>query len=100
MSGRRRTEDLPYLQRSSDLCAAILDARKKAKFTRNELAARSGVNASTIQKIEDRKSANPGIFTVAALAVALDLDVTDLLRKRTGPLKPAKLSASEPRTEA
>lgn len=78
----------------------MLEARKKAKLSRNELAARSGVNASTIQKIEDHKSANPGIFTVAALAVALDLDVTDLLRRRTGLLKPMKLSVSEPRIEA
>lgn len=94
MTGRKRRDELQYLQRSDELCASLRNARVRvAKYSRKELAARSGVSESTIQKIEEGKSANPGVFTIAALAVALDLDITDLLRRRTGPLRSRRLSA-------
>lgn len=80
-------------ERSQALAAAIKAARSKpVRMSRKELAKRAGLNESTIQKIEDGRSSNPGIFTVAAIAVALDLDVTDLLRSRTGPLTVRRLS--------
>jgi transcriptional regulator with XRE-family HTH domain len=89
-------------ERSSALARAIKSFRTEhVNISRKELAKRSGLNESTIQKIEDGRSPNPGIFTVAAIAVALDLDVTDLLRQRTGPLPPRRLSrqSSGTRTE-
>ncbi|MFG6402454.1 multiprotein-bridging factor 1 family protein [Microbacterium sp. P04] len=100
MAGRLKSAELPYLERSPQLCAVLRKTREQANFSRNELAVRSGVKASTIQKIEDGNSANPGIFTVAALAVALDLDLSDLLRRRTGPLKPGRLSKVEGRLDS
>jgi transcriptional regulator with XRE-family HTH domain len=97
MSGRLKREKMHNLHRSDELCAVLLRTRTEVvNISRKELAARAGVAASTIQKIEEGKSANPGVFTVAALAVALDLDLTDLLRRRTGPLRHRKLSAPEP----
>lgn len=87
------------LHRSTELCEALRSARVKAKLSRAELAARASVNASTIQKIEEGRSANPGVFTVAALAVALDLDLADVLRRRTGRLRTGKLSALEARDD-
>ncbi|MDQ1176327.1 helix-turn-helix transcriptional regulator [Microbacterium sp. SORGH_AS_0421] len=99
MSGRLRREKMLNLHRSEHLCAALRRAREQAKLSRAELAARSGVNASTIQKIEDGRSANPGVFTVAALAVALDLDISDVVRRRTGRLRTARLSSVEPKSD-
>ncbi|KJL22955.1 anaerobic benzoate catabolism transcriptional regulator [Microbacterium oxydans] len=79
-------------ERSSALAHVIKTFRTEhVKMSRKELAKRSGVNESTIQKIEDGRSPNPGIFTIAAIAVELGLDVTDLLRRRTGPLRPQSL---------
>lgn len=81
------------VERSDSLARVIKSARTGyVNISRKELAKRSGLNESTIQKIEDGRSPNPGIFTVAAIAVALDLDVTDLLRSRTGPLPLKRLS--------
>lgn len=64
-------------------------------MTREELAARAGVTSSSIRAIEDGRTLEPGIFTVAALAVALDLDVTDLLRNRTGPIRVRQMQNQE-----
>lgn len=92
MTGRHKLEHMTTLHRSQDMREALVRARTlPVKISRAELAARSGVSESTIEKIESGKSANPGVFTLAALAVALDLDVSDLLRQRTGPLRPRPL---------
>lgn len=89
------------LERSEALARAVKSARTNhVNISRRELAKRSGLNESTIQKIEDGRSPNPGIFTVAAIAVALDLDVTDLLRSRTGPLPMRRLSQTASGTRA
>lgn len=79
--------------RSAVLAKALKTFRTDvAGLSRKEIAERAGISESTLQKIEDGRSPNPGIFTVAAIAVALDLDVTDLLRRRTGPLPLQRLS--------
>ncbi|WP_374474646.1 helix-turn-helix domain-containing protein [Curtobacterium sp. GD1] len=72
-------------QRAVDVGAALLKARKKIpNMTRRELASRTGVNPSTIQKIEHGDVANPGVFTLALLAVELRVDISDALRSLTG----------------
>jgi transcriptional regulator with XRE-family HTH domain len=45
-----------------------------------EIAARSGVPAETLRKIETGRIATPAFFTVAALAAALDLPLEEIVR--------------------
>jgi transcriptional regulator with XRE-family HTH domain len=45
-----------------------------------EIAARSGVPAETLRKIETGRIATPAFFTVAALATALGLSLEDIVR--------------------
>ncbi len=50
-----------------------------------EIAARSGVPAETLRKIETGRIATPAFFTVAALAAALGLDLSEVARLCTEP---------------
>jgi transcriptional regulator with XRE-family HTH domain len=45
-----------------------------------EIAARSGVPAETLRKIETGRIATPAFFTVAALAAVLDLPLEEIVR--------------------
>ena len=45
-----------------------------------EVAARSGVPAETLRKIETGRIATPAFFTVAALATALGLPLEEIVR--------------------
>jgi transcriptional regulator with XRE-family HTH domain len=45
-----------------------------------EIAARSGVPAETLRKIETGRIATPAFFTVAALAAVLDLPLEQIVR--------------------
>jgi transcriptional regulator with XRE-family HTH domain len=47
------------------------------------VAAEAGISLDTLRKIERGAIAAPAFFTVAALADALDLDLTDLARRLT-----------------
>jgi transcriptional regulator with XRE-family HTH domain len=44
-----------------------------------EIAARAGISAETLRKIETGRAPTPAFFTVAALAGALGLSMDDLL---------------------
>ena len=50
-----------------------------------EIAARSGVPAETLRKIETGRIATPAFFTVAALAAALDLPLAEIVRPCAAP---------------
>jgi transcriptional regulator with XRE-family HTH domain len=56
-----------------------------------EIAARSGVPAETLRKIETGRIATPAFFTVAALAGALGLALEEIVRLCEEP--PEALSA-------
>jgi transcriptional regulator with XRE-family HTH domain len=43
-----------------------------------EIAAAAGLSAETLRKIETGRAPTPAFFTVAALAVALDLSMDDI----------------------
>jgi transcriptional regulator with XRE-family HTH domain len=45
-----------------------------------EIAARSGVPAETLRKIETGRIATPAFFTVAALAAALGLSLEEIVQ--------------------
>ena len=55
---------------------------REARGTRSmaEIAARSGVPAETLRKIETGRIATPAFFTVAALAAVLDLPLEEIVR--------------------
>jgi transcriptional regulator with XRE-family HTH domain len=50
-----------------------------------EIAARSGVPAETLRKIETGRIATPAFFTVAALAAALGLSLEEVAQGCTDP---------------
>lgn len=60
------------------LTVAIRHARESAGLTRKALAAASGVPMSTLAKIEQSRSTDPGFLAVVALAEALGLDLASL----------------------
>jgi transcriptional regulator with XRE-family HTH domain len=60
---------------------------RAARGTRSmaEIAARSGVPAETLRKIETGRIATPAFFTVAALAEALAIPLDDVVRQSSDP---------------
>ncbi len=60
------------------LTAALRQAREAAGMTRQVLSSASGVPLSTLAKIEQSRSTDPGFLAVAALAEALGLDLAAL----------------------
>lgn len=65
------------------------------KISRFELAKRSGISASSIQAIESGRTVDPGVFTVARLAIAMHLDLSAVMRTLDGPLRVAPLHRAE-----
>ncbi|UXX97830.1 helix-turn-helix domain-containing protein [Streptomyces sp. AD2-2] len=61
----------------------IREARAGRSMT--EVAARAGISAETLRKIETGRAPTPAFFTVAALAEALELSM-DQLVVRCAPL--------------
>ena len=57
----------------------LLQYRKQAGFSQEELAEKSGVSRITISKLENGKTDNMSTFTALALASALQVSVAVLL---------------------
>lgn len=51
----------------------LRDARRRLEMSISELARRSGVNRSTLYRLEAGVTPNPGVSTVDSLEVALEL---------------------------
>ncbi|WP_082965517.1 helix-turn-helix domain-containing protein [Gordonia sp. 852002-51296_SCH5728562-b] len=95
-AGRHSRADFKHESRSQELRLALRKQRSEVlKISRSELAARSGVSASTIQAIESGRAKEPGVFTVVSLAVALNLDLGPMMRSLTAPIRLRPL-VSEP----
>lgn len=95
MVGRHPKGESPYTERSASLSGVLRDQRVKVlKISRVELSARSGVSSSNIQAIETGRTQEPGLFTVIALAVALNLDLGHMMKTVAGPIRPAQLHTS------
>lgn len=65
---------------SSDLqrlSSVIHRERERAGLSLRQLAARSGLGASTLQRIEKNEIAHPDVHTLQAIARALAVDVED-----------------------
>jgi transcriptional regulator with XRE-family HTH domain len=64
--------------RGERLGTLLRDARGPRSMA--EIAARSGVPAETLRKIETGRIATPAFFTVAALAATLGLPLEEIVR--------------------
>jgi transcriptional regulator with XRE-family HTH domain len=63
-------------QRGERFGALVRQARGERSMV--DVAARAGVSAETLRKIETGRAPTPAFFTVAALAAALDLSLDEL----------------------
>ena len=68
-----------------------MQARQRAKLTQDELAARAGVDQTTISSLETGRKASPRFDTVLRLARALNVSPEQL---RFGVTQPTEGSAS------
>ncbi|SHR17526.1 helix-turn-helix domain-containing protein [Mycobacteroides abscessus] len=62
------------------LGVVIQNARKERQLTREDLAYRSKISVSTLQKIEVGPVVEPGFFTIGSLLEPLGLTLADLER--------------------
>ncbi|MFJ4166867.1 helix-turn-helix domain-containing protein [Microbacterium sp. NPDC089698] len=96
MVGRAPKSQFPLIDRSRLVKDALRHQREDVlKISRSELSRRSGVSASSIQAIEDGRTVDPGLFTVARLAVAMHLDLSAVMRTLEGPLRIAPLHRTD-----
>ncbi|MEE4545121.1 helix-turn-helix transcriptional regulator [Streptomyces sp. V4-01] len=72
-----RTPLTPWERHRGERFGALL---RQARGERSmvEVAARAGISAETLRKIETGRAPTPAFFTVAALTAALDLSLDDL----------------------
>ena len=77
----------PMSPATKELGRRIRDWRMGQGLTQEELAGGSGVDATTIGKIE-RGERNPNVHNLIRIAVALGVDPGDLLRKMDGDMVP------------
>lgn len=66
-------------QRGHRLGVALADARHNAGIAAERAAHTAGVSVETVRRIERGNIANPGVFTVAAIAEAIQIAVGDLI---------------------
>ena len=57
----------------------IKDRRTAKNLSQETLAAMVGVSTDTIRKIEQQKTASPGVFLIVDIAMALKLDLKKLV---------------------
>jgi transcriptional regulator with XRE-family HTH domain len=70
---------VPKHEESRDLGARLRRARLHAGLTQSELAARAGVKLDTLRSIEQGRTANPGVWTLAQLAEQLGETIDSLI---------------------
>lgn len=68
--------------RDETLGAYLKRSREAADLSQDELVRRTGLSLSTIRKMEDGRTANPGIFTLVKVWRALNLDPAGLVEVR------------------
>jgi len=68
--GRSRTTDHEW-RRGADLGRALQAERTSKKKSQGQIADSADVPVDTLRRIEQGKVANPGVFTIAAIASAL-----------------------------
>jgi transcriptional regulator with XRE-family HTH domain len=71
---------LSHLEHARGERLGLLLREARGPRSMGEIAARSGVPAETLRKIETGRIATPAFFTVAALAAALGLSLEEIVR--------------------
>lgn len=61
------------------LAAYLHRARQETGTTQDQLVRSTGLPLSTIRKIEDGRTANPGVFTLLPILRALELPIDALM---------------------
>jgi DNA-binding XRE family transcriptional regulator len=89
-AGAKATAEYAAFGAYHRLARQVFDLRKAARFTRRQLAAKTGVQQADIGRIE-AGDANPALSTIAALAYALGTEVA---------LEPSRPRKAEPRRRA
>ncbi|WP_434582155.1 helix-turn-helix domain-containing protein [Carbonactinospora thermoautotrophica] len=79
MAGRPE-QDAVLRQQGECLAARLRQLREARGWSREYLAGLSGVPVRTLVRLEAEGTAEPGFFTVAALATALDVSLDELAR--------------------
>lgn len=76
-------------ERGRALVDVLTERRLELEMVAEDLAIEAGLRIDTLRNIENRKTYNPGFFTIAALSGVLELGLDDLaeaaelaLRKR------------------
>ena len=87
-AGRARREDSRFRDQAELLAARLRAVRTDRGLTQEQLAARAGVAASTLRKIETARVVEPGYFTMVAIADALGIELSDLNQPRPPRLRP------------
>ena len=76
----RRPSTRAEKERGAQLGKRLQSARQGAGRTTEEVARTAGISVDTLRRIEQGQVANPGLFTVASAAAAIDLDLDALVR--------------------
>jgi transcriptional regulator with XRE-family HTH domain len=79
--GRRRREESPHRDASRLLSERVQKRRLERGWSQQRLAQEAEVSMGTIRKIETQAVADPGVFTVAAIANALGVAVDRLIEQ-------------------
>ncbi|CAJ58819.1 MULTISPECIES: helix-turn-helix domain-containing protein [Frankia] len=85
MPGRTREEDRPNVDAGRRLGAHIRTRREELNLSRAALAEAAGISPVTLARIEQQRTVNPRLFTVAALAATFDTTLDDLLAAAMAP---------------
>lgn len=81
-------------RRDELLSAYLKRSREAAGLSQDELVRRTGLSLSTVRKMEDGRTANPGLFTLLKVWQALNLAPDGLVRVREGdPKRPSARAA-------
>ncbi|MFI3236665.1 MAG: helix-turn-helix transcriptional regulator [Lachnospiraceae bacterium] len=77
-------EEYEKLKSEYDVVRAVLEARKQAKLTQQQLAEKTGINRSDISKLENG-NANPTIALLQRIAEGMDMTLKlEFVPKRIG----------------
>ena len=69
-------------KQGAGLGLALQTERTAKRKTQDQVASKSGVPVDTLRRIEQGHVANPGVFTVAAIAAALDRSLNYFVKSR------------------
>ena len=67
--------------RGADLGQALQTARTDKRKSQSQVASDAGIPVDTLRRIEQGQVANPGVFTVAAIADALGRSVSYFVKR-------------------